>query len=243
MQVKLGVNRWESETWRTSSRDPDATWHPLLPHRHPFPLTPPATLLLIAPSPPAYFSTPAAPKTQCPPCFKAVEDSKGPCLSQLMIMVCPFEFVLPLASSSAWLPRRLLDPWGMRDDSSGDDLSLASSSTPRAAAVRIIHQMRRFSSNTPKKRERGHSVCGTRSTPILPLIVFHVTGRWHVLYSCRKQSTIALPVQLPRQARHAPDYRANSHGPPHLPHTPRSPRPLCLHVPPPPPFTPPPCKP
>ena len=45
------------------------------------------------------------------------------------------------------------DPWGMRGDSSSDDTQASTSKT--TTAVRIMSTVRRFSYNSPRKRERG----------------------------------------------------------------------------------------
>ncbi|KAM5536588.1 hypothetical protein V8D89_009683 [Ganoderma adspersum] len=57
------------------------------------------------------------------------------------------------------------DPWSMRSDDSSDDTQASTSKT--TTAVRIMSTVRRFSYNSPRKRERGHleSERGMYSTP------------------------------------------------------------------------------
>ncbi|KAI1791840.1 hypothetical protein LXA43DRAFT_379927 [Ganoderma leucocontextum] len=57
------------------------------------------------------------------------------------------------------------DPWGLRRDGLTDDTQASTSKS--TAAVRIMSTVRRFSYNSPRKRERGHSELerGMYSTP------------------------------------------------------------------------------
>ncbi|KAH9913558.1 uncharacterized protein BXZ73DRAFT_106898 [Epithele typhae] len=115
------------------------------------------------------------------------------------------------------------DPWDMHDHpSTSDDSSSPSSSTPRGAATRIMHHMRRFSANsTPKKREHSplaHGMYSTAAETLPPSpSPFAVHAHGHAPRPTIEQ--IAMGLHISRTPHLLPQPRAVSLSPhAHRPH-------------------------